>query len=74
MKYNLLKHISYLNTTCLTHFHIIHVLKDQHTILLNQSISISTQALATDILRSNPICNSMWYHVNEKSRWVSRST
>ena len=55
MKYNLLKHksshsttyrvTSYLNTTCLTHFHIIHVPKDQNTIPLNQSISINTQAL-----------------------------
>ena len=55
MKYNLLKYssrhsttycvTSHLNTTCLTHFHIIHVLKDQNTISLNQSISINTQAL-----------------------------
>ena len=55
MKYSLLKHnsrpsttyrvTSHLNTTCLTHFHIIHVLKDQDTISLNQSISINTQVL-----------------------------
>ena len=55
MKYNLLKDrsrysttycvTSHLNTTRLTYFHIIHVLKDQNTISLNQSISINTQAL-----------------------------
>ena len=55
MKYNLLKYsshhsitwhvTSHLNTTPLIHFHIIHVLKDQNTISLNQSISINTQAL-----------------------------
>ena len=55
MKYNLFKHnsrhstiyrvTSLLNTTRLTHFHIIHVLKDQNTISLNQSISITTQSL-----------------------------
>ena len=55
MKYNLLKHnsrhsityrvTSHLNTTHLTYFHIIHVLKDQNTTSLNQSISINTQAL-----------------------------
>ena len=55
MKYNLLKHSShhfityritlYLNTIRLTHFHIIHVLKDQNTISLNQSTSSNTQAL-----------------------------
>ena len=55
MKYDLLKHISrhfttyrvtsHLNTTGLTHFHIIHVLKNQNTISLNQSISINTQVL-----------------------------
>ena len=36
---------SHHNTTRLIHFHIIHVLKDQNTISLNQSISINTQAL-----------------------------
>jgi len=55
MKYSLLKYnshysttyrvTSHLNTTRLTHFHIIHVLKNQNTISLNQSISINTQAL-----------------------------
>ena len=55
MKYTLLKYISrhsttchvtsYINTIRLIHFHIIHVLKDQNTISLNQSISINTQAL-----------------------------
>ena len=53
MKYDLLKHISrhfttyrvtsHLNTTRLTHFHIIHVLRNQNTISLNKSISINTQ-------------------------------
>ena len=53
MKCNLLKHnsrhsntyhvTSHLNTTRLTHFHII--LKDQNTISLNQSILINTQVL-----------------------------
>ena len=52
---NLLKHnprhsttcrvTSHFNTIHLIHFHIIHVLKDQNTISLNQSISINTQAL-----------------------------
>ena len=55
MKYNLPKHSSRHSTTLsrnitsqyntLIHFHIIHVLKDQNTILLNQSISTNTQAL-----------------------------
>ena len=36
---------SHLNTTHLTHFHIIHVLKDQNTISLNQPILINTQVL-----------------------------
>ena len=55
MKYNLLKHnschsttcrvTSHLNITCLIHFHIIHVFKDQNTISFNQSILINTQAL-----------------------------
>jgi len=36
---------SHANTTRLTHSHIIHVLKNQNMILLNQSISINTQAL-----------------------------
>ena len=55
MKYNLLKHnschsntyriTSRLNTTSFTHFHIIHILKNQSTISLNQSIMINTQAL-----------------------------
>ena len=53
MKYNLLYNISHhftthhitlhLNTTRLTHFLIIHILKDQNTISLNQSISINTR-------------------------------
>ena len=54
MKYNLnIAHVipsfccitSHHNTTRFIHFHIIHVLKDQNTISLNQSISINTQAL-----------------------------
>jgi len=55
MSYNLLKHnshyfityhvTSHLNTVHLTYFHIIHILKDQNTILLNQLISINTQTL-----------------------------
>ena len=36
---------SHHNTTRLIHFHNIHVLNDQNTISLNQSISINTQAL-----------------------------
>ena len=53
MKYNLFQHssrhsttyhiTSHLNTTSLTHYHIIHILKDPNTISLNQSISINTQ-------------------------------
>ena len=55
IKYNLLKHssrhsttycvTSHLNIIHLTHYHIIHVLKNQNTISLNQSISTNTQAL-----------------------------
>ena len=36
---------SHHNTTRLIHFQVIHVLKNQNTISLNQSISINTQAL-----------------------------
>ena len=62
MKYNLLKHnschstafrvTSYLNTTRLTYFHKIHVLKDQNTISPNQSISINTQALCNKYIKT----------------------
>ena len=62
MKYNLLQHSSHhsttyrvtlhLNSTHLTHFHIIHVLKDLNTIPLNQSISINTQALCSKYTKS----------------------
>ena len=58
MKYNLLKHssdhsttyrvTSHLNTTHLTHFYIINVLKNQNMISLNQSISINTQVLCNN--------------------------
>ena len=36
---------SHHNTTRLIYFHIIHVLKNQNTISLNQSILINTQVL-----------------------------
>ena len=62
MKYNLLYNISHhftthhitlhLNTTRLTHFLIIHILKDQNTISLNQSISINTQALCNKYIKT----------------------
>ena len=55
MKCNLLQHnsrhstiyrvTSHLNTTHFTYFYIIHVLKDQNPISLNQSILINTKAL-----------------------------
>ena len=67
MKYNLLKHnsrhsttyrvTSHLNTTRLTYFYIIHVHKDQNTILLNQSISINTQMLCNKYTKTQYICN-----------------
>ena len=61
MKCNLLKHnsrhsttyrvTSHLNTTRLPHFHIIHVLKYQNTISLNQSMPIQSHLFSVD---SNP--------------------
>ena len=43
---------SHHNTTCLIYFHIIHVLKDQNTISLNQSISINTQTLCNIYIKT----------------------
>ena len=45
---------SHLNTTLLTHFHVIHILRDQNTISLKQSIFINTQMLCNKYTKIQP--------------------